>query len=156
DHLKTVLDAAQEPVRIRKIVLSLGRDVTSLLQRMQRSDGRGNAQARIAAAEDQLLRLREEFDFANAAAAEFDVVPRHCDAPVPRVAVYLVFDRVDVLDGGVVEIFPPYERFHALEKRAARLPVPGALACLDPGGAFPVLPHAFVIKLGNRGRDGNL
>ena len=59
---------------------------------------------RIAAAEDQLLRLGEEFDLADAAPSELDIVTGDRDARMPAMAVDLALDGVDVLDGGVVRL----------------------------------------------------
>ena len=69
-----------------------------------------DAQILLAAAGDQLLRLHEELDLADAAAAELDVVTGDADHREAAVRVDLALHRVDVGDGGEVEILAPDER----------------------------------------------
>ena len=64
----------------------------------------------MAAAGDQLLGLHEELDLADAAAAELDVVAFDRDLAVAAIGVDLPLHRVDVGDGGEVEILAPDER----------------------------------------------
>ncbi len=108
---------------------------------------------RIAPAGDQLLGLREEFDLANAAAAELDVVAFDRDLAVAAIGVDLPLHGVHVGDRGEVEIFAPHEGRQFVEDRLARRDVAGAGARLDHGGALPVLPDALVIGQRRRGRD---
>ena len=113
---------------------------------------RGRA-ARIAAAGDQLLGLREELDLADAAAAELDVVALDRDLAVPAIGVDLPLHRVHVGDGGEVEIFAPDEGRQIVEQRLARRDVAGAGARLDHRRALPVLADALVVVERRRGRD---
>src|SRR5262245_48965276 len=94
---------------------------------------------------NQLLRLRKEFDVANAAAPEFDVMTLHRDRAMPLEGVHPPFHRMDVRHRGKVEIFPPDEGSELSEKLFARLPVARGDARLDKCRAFPVLAEAFVI-----------
>ena len=116
----------------------------------------GSRNLRIAAAEDQLLRLGEEFDLADAAASELDIVAGDRDARVPAMAVNLALDGVDVLDGGVVQALAPDEGLHVLQEQRARVGIAGALTRLDPGRALPILAHALVVKLGGHRRNRDL
>ena len=61
-------------------------------------------------ARDQLLRLHEELDLADAAAPELDVVALDRDLVVALVGRHLALHRVHVGDRAVVEIFAPDER----------------------------------------------
>ena len=67
----------------------------------------------MTAAGDELLRLDEELDVADAAAPELDVVARHRDRAVALEGVHLALHRVDVGDGGEVEIFAARQRARA-------------------------------------------
>ncbi len=68
------------------------------------------AQLRRPAARDQLLRLHEKFDLADAAAPELDVVALDRDLAMTAKGVDLPLHRLNVGDGGMVEIAPPDER----------------------------------------------
>ena len=84
---------------------------------------------RAPAAEDQLLRLHEELDLANAAAPELEVVAGDRDPLVAAHGVDLALHRMDVGDRGVVEILAPDERREIGEeapRRARGRPPPGA------------------------------
>src|SRR5258708_35339102 len=65
----------------------------------------------------------------------------------------LALDRVNVLNGGEVEIAPPDERPEMLEEALARLAVAGGDAGLDHGGALPVLAEALVVDLRRLDRE---
>ncbi len=65
---------------------------------------------RSAPAENQLLCLDEELDFADAAATEFKVVTGNRHLRVTAHGMNLPFHRVDVGNRGVIEIFAPDER----------------------------------------------
>ena len=68
------------------------------------------------AARDQLLRLREKLDLANAAAPELDVEPFDRDFAVALVSMDLPLHRVDVRDLREVHVFSPDERRQSLQK----------------------------------------
>src|SRR5438128_8360559 len=97
------------------------------------------------AAGDELLGLHEKLDLADAAAAELDVVAFDRDVLVAAVGVDLPLQRLDVGDGGIVEILPPDEGRELLKDRFARSDVAGAGACLDQRRALPVLTDAAVV-----------
>ncbi len=76
---------------------------------VERVASRGCAQFGHASAPDQLLRLGEELDLANAAAPELDVVSRDSDAAAAAMGVDLALDRMDVLDRREIEMLAPQE-----------------------------------------------
>ena len=110
------------------------------------------AQRRIAPAGDQLLRLHEELDLADAAAPALDVVAEHAHRPVPAMRMHLPLDRMDVGDRREVEVFSPDERRELADEGLARRDVAGDGARLDQRGALPVLPHALVVEERRRRR----
>ena len=84
---------------------------------MEHVERAGTAHLRTAAAENELLRLDEKLDLADAASPELDVVAGHDDCLVAAHGVDLALHRVDVGDRRIVEIFAPDERCELGEKR---------------------------------------
>ncbi len=82
-------------------------------------------QRRHAAAGDQLLRLDEEFDLADAAAAELDVVALDRNRAVALMRMDLPLDRMDIGDRRVVEVFAKDERHEPSQERLARRMIAG-------------------------------
>ena len=72
-HLDAVLRASQEPVGLEQRVRVLARQHAGLRQRLQRALGGAAAQLRDASAVQQLVRLRDELDVADAARADLQV-----------------------------------------------------------------------------------
>ena len=151
DHLQAVLDPAQEAVGGGEFGRGLGADASGLRQRRERIASFRLAQRGKASAPDQLLRLREEFDLADAAAADLDVVSGDRDARAAAMGVDLTLDRMDVLDGGKIQMLAPQERPQLREKGGAGGDVAGDRPRLDQRRALPILPGALVI--GERGDD---
>ena len=103
-----------------------------------------------------MLRLREEFDLADAAAPKLDVVTGNGDRAVTAMGVDLPLDRMNVFDGSEIEIAPPHERFDRFQEFRSRGLIAGTGARLDERGALPVLSHALVIVFRSAGRDRHL
>ena len=74
----------------------------------------------MAPAQDQLLGLGEEFDLADAAAAQLDVVARDRDLAMAAMGMDLALDGMDVLDGGEIQIAPPDEGLDGRQEVARR------------------------------------
>ena len=110
DHLQPVLQLPQIAIVALELLADLRLDPAFRHQRIQRVLGRGRAQARMAPAQDQLLGLGEEFDLADAAAAQLDIVAGDRDLAMPDMGVDLPLDGLDVLDGREIQIAPPDER----------------------------------------------
>ena len=120
DHLQRGAPRAQEPIGVGQVVARLARS-PSCRRRARRSASsvRRSAQSRLAAAEDQLLGLDEELDLADAAAAELQVVAGDGDSVMAAQRVDLALDRVDVGDGGEVEIARQMNGRSSSRKRCA-------------------------------------
>ena len=72
-HLQPVLQVPQKAIRVGELPgFGVGQQMV-LHQFFQRGKRLGILQERDASAVDQLQRLRDEFDFADAATAQFDV-----------------------------------------------------------------------------------
>ena len=119
DHLQPVFETAEVLVGGGELVRGGLRQPVRLGQSTDRAAGLAQAQARVAPAGYELLRLREEFDLANAASAELDVVPGDRDLAVPTMGVYLALDRVNIGNGGEIEVLAPHERSNTSEKGVA-------------------------------------
>src|SRR5260221_12853174 len=114
-----MLDAAQECVGGDHLLGHQGLDPPSAGEGAQRFAGAGDAQLGQPAAPDQLLRLSEELDLADAAAAKLDVVPGNRDVGAAAMRVDLPLDRMDVLDGGEIEVLAPEKRSQFIKERVA-------------------------------------
>ena len=149
-----MLDGTQEIVGLPQLVARSAVDPAFLGERRQHCDGAAAAQVRPSPAEDELLGLDEELDLADAAAPELDVVPGHRDRVVTAHGMDLALHRMDIGDGGEVEILAPDEGPQARQEVFARLNVAGDRARLDIGGALPVLAEILVVEIGGVQRDG--
>ena len=154
-HLDAVLDAAQEPIGLRQKIASRFVEPTLNHQRIQHGQRLPAAQIDIAAAGDELLRLHEELDLADAATAQLDVVAGDGDLAMPLVGVNLPLDRMDVADGGVIQILAPDIGLELGQKVLAGRDVAGRRPRLDHGRPFPVLAGALVVDQRRRRRHGD-
>src|SRR5688500_7420049 len=102
-----MLDGAKLHIGLAEVGLSLLVDPARYSERRQHVERAQTAERRVAAAGDQLLGLDEKFDLTNAAPAELDVVAGDGDCLMTTKIMDLPLDRMDVGDGGVVEIFSP-------------------------------------------------
>ena len=152
-HLQPVFDAAQEEIGVGEVLLRLGGNPIVGAELAQHVERARAAHLRPPAAEDQLLRLHEELDLADAAAAELDVMSGHDDAVVAANCMNLTLHRMDVGDRRVVEIFAPDEGREVGEEAFAEREVAGNGARLDHCGALPVLSDRLVIGVGAGGRE---
>ncbi len=120
DHLQPMLDAAQVEIGLAQLLGDTPLDPAALDELSHRLERLPRAQLRLPAAGDQLLRLHEELDLADAAAAELDVVPGDGDVPEAAVGEDLPLHGVHVGDGRVVEVLAPDERGQLVEQLARR------------------------------------
>ncbi len=114
------------------------------------------AKLRLAAASNELLRLGEELDLADASGAELDVVPGKRDAAETAKSVDLPLHGMDVGNGREIEVSPPDEGRDLVEELLAGLDVASHRARLDERGPLPVLTEAFVIDGGGFSGERNL
>src|SRR5947199_8065932 len=96
DHLQPVLEPAQKAIVAGQRLGRLGIDAAGSGERPQRIAGRPDPELAQPAAPDQLLRLREELDFPDAAAPDLDVVTLDRDSATTLVRLDLALDRVNV------------------------------------------------------------
>ena len=152
DHLEPVLEAAQETIVVDQLRRGTGIDPAGGCEAAERLAGRADTQLLQPPAPDQLLRLGEKFDLPNPPAAGLDVVPFHRDAPAAPVRVDLALNRVDVLDGCKVEVFPPNERLQLAQKGSTGGTIAGDWTGLDQRSTFPILPDTLIVgeRCGNR------
>src|SRR5436853_3859817 len=89
DHLQPVLDRAQESVGRGQLVARFRVDPAALGESGKRRQRLALAQLRVPSAGDELLSLDEEFDLANAAAAELDIMSLDRNLAVAAIGVDL-------------------------------------------------------------------
>ena len=154
DHLQPVLDAAQEAIGVGQFARRPG--AATWPARGQRRAARpsvvGIAQRRVAPAPDQLQRLRQELDLADAAFARASRCGRRCAqrvAPAASAPPLCASIRrfIAWMSATAAKSRPRRQtkgRISSQECRAQR-EVAGHRARLDHGGAFPVLAHALVV-----------
>jgi hypothetical protein len=103
---------------------------------------------------NELLRLDEKLDLADAAAPELDFVARHDNLLMAAHGVDLALHRVYVGDRRIVEILAPDERREVGKEAPAKLEVARRRTSFDQRRAFPVLADRLLILIGadRRGR----
>ena len=154
-HLQAMLDGAQIGVGDAQVLDRVGGDPTVVMQLRQHVERARTTQLRSATAENELLRLNEKLDLADAAATELHVVALDLDLGMAAHGVDLPLHRMDVGNGGVIEIFAPDERREIGDEPVAERQIAGNRTGLDERRALPVLPHRLVIGEGRRQRDGH-
>ncbi len=154
EHLQAVFDMPQIAVGGLQVVGDRPAGAADHHQLFDGGTSPAQAQIGIAAAPDQLLGLREELDLADAAAPDLDVVAADRDLAMTFDGMDLPLDRVDILDGGEIEMLAPDERAQVPEEFVARRHVAGDDPRLDHRRALPVLPHSLVVGLRRNGRHG--
>ena len=152
-HLQPVLDRAQEPVDFGEVGGDVLANPAGAGERRQRLGGRTHPQGLVSPAGDQLLRLGEELDLADAAESELHIVPLDPDVADLLGDVDLALHRLDVGDGREVEMLAPDIGGQIAQEGLADAEVPGTGPCLDPGGAFPVLAAPLVVGQGRLDRQ---
>jgi len=155
DHLQPVFERPEEAIGLLQFVRRLGRDPLLARQLVEHRAGLAAAQLPVPATGDQLLRLDEEFDLADAAAAELHVMAVDGDDAMAAHRMDLALHRMDVVDRREIEILAPDIGRQHLEEALTRLRIARDRARLDEGRALPVLPAAFVIVLGRRQGHGD-
>ena len=145
DHLQAVFGPPQEQISRFQLAPRLVTDPLPFGKRGERRQRAAVAQFRMTAARDQLLGLDEEFDLADAAAPELDVVAGDRDLAMAAIGVDLPLHRMDVGERGEIHVFAPHEGRQRLQQLLARRDVAGAGPRLDHRRAFPVLAAMLVI-----------
>src|ERR1700737_1295824 len=145
DHLQAVLEAAQKAVIVDQFSRGRRIDAAGTRETAQCLASRPNLQLAAPSAPDQLLGLGEEFDLPDTAPTGFDIVAFDRDSPAAAMRIDLTLDRVDVLDRREVEVLSPDEGPQFAQKALRGSAIAGDRARLDQGGAFPILPDAFVV-----------
>ncbi len=153
DHLQAVFGAPEEGIGVREVAPRRLGDMAQRGQRLKGLKRAAAAQFGLPAAPDQLLGLGEEFDLADAAPAQLDVVASHRDLAAAAMGVDLALDRMNVLDGGEIQRLAPDIGLQAGQELAAGRDVAGHRPGLDHRRPLPVLAEAFVIDLGRQHRE---
>ena len=131
--LKTVLEVAQEHVRLGELAHGVRIEQPALREERQHVERRLAPQRRIAAAADQLEELHDELDFADAAGPELDVVG---DIAALDLRAHLPVQIAHRREGAVIEMAAKHERPHEIHQ--LRAAIPGERPRFDPGVTLPL------------------
>ncbi len=148
DRLQQILQPPQEQVGGAQRPHLLGLQQPQLTHRLQRRQQRTPLQRRLTAAADQLKYLGDEFDFANAACAQFDVV---LQAAPPHFTGDHALHVAQRLDDAEIDIATEHER----PQRFAQLLAVGVFrtahqARLHHRIALPVAPLLLIVVFQRR------
>ncbi len=154
DHLQAMFNMAQIAIGGQQIIGNVWARAAQFNQDIDCIAGCRDPQIRQPAAPDQLLCLSEELDLANTAAPDLDVMSGDGHFTMTLDGMDLPLDRMNVLDGGEIEVLAPDEGPQVAQELRASGNIAGDLARLDHRRPFPVLPHTLVICLRGQGRDG--
>ncbi len=150
-HLQAVFQPAQVAVGLDQVLAIAGRHLPAFHQRLQGRQQAALAQGRLTAATDQLQRLGQEFDLADAAGAALDIVQ-------PVLARDLGGDRrlhlAQTVERGEIQVAAIDEGPQRLQPGLAGGDIAGHRARLDPGVALPVAAFALevLVHAGKRQR----
>ncbi len=149
EHLHPVLDLAQEAIRLAEPACARRRDQAELLAHRERRQQAGRAQRRFAPTADHLRELHDEFDLADPAGAELEVVGKILARDL-RIDECLHFAQAR--ERAVVEVAAENERTQRVEQLRRTAAIARDRARLDPRVAFPVATLALVIAFHRRER----
>src|SRR4051812_23241350 len=110
DHLQTMFDAAQESVGGCQFVTRLERDPVACGQNPQGFQGRTCAQLGMPTARDELLRLREELNLPNAAAADLDVMSFDGNLTLTTKRLHLTLHVMNIRERREIQMLAPDKR----------------------------------------------
>ena len=124
DHLQPVFDPPQEFIGGGQLVARGEGDPVARRQHLQGLERRPHPQFRMPAAGDQLLGLREELDFADAAAPDLDIVALDRDLALSAIGLHLPLHVVHVGKGREIQMLAPDERRDVRQQGLAGLASP--------------------------------
>ena len=148
-HLQAVLQLPQEPVGLGQRRGCLHRHVPRRHQRLQRRQQLAAPQLRLAAAADQLQRLHQEFDLADAAGPALDVVGQFLARDLGG---NRRLHRAQAVERAEVQVTSIDKRPQRVEEAQAGLDVAGDRPRLLPGVALPVAAFVLEVLLHRRER----
>ena len=155
-HLDAMLDLAMLAVVIGQFARHIGGHPTLDGQFRQPPHGGAVAQIGVTPARDQLPCLGEEFDLADTALTQLQIVPGHLDRTAqPLVGANAQPHVMGILNRGEIQMLAPDKGGQRLQKPLARRDVARTGPRLDIGGALPGPPLRLVIKLRRPHRDAD-
>ena len=143
-HLQAILQPAQEPVGLCQAIAGARIDVPARHQRLQRGQQAALAQRRFAATADQLQRLGQELDLADAARPSLDVVG---EVLARDLGGDHRLHRAQAVERAIVEVAAVDEGLQHRQQARSGGKVPGHRARLLPGIALPVAALALEVQL---------
>ena len=155
-HLQPVLDLAVRAVKVGQFPRHLGRNPAFRRQRRKSPDRGPVAQTGVAPARDQLPRLGEELDLADAARAQLHIVALDHDLAVqPPVIADAKAHVMGVLDRDEVEVLAPDTGSEGFQEPLARCQITATGPRLDVGRTLPGPTLGLVIPFGGGHRQAD-
>src|SRR5207302_10763182 len=138
-----VLQPAEEDIRLGELVAVAAGDEAGIEEPVERAQRSAHAQVRIAARMEQLQRLGEELDFADAAFAQLEIDPRRARRLLlgPRLELAHFVDRLEI------EILAEDEGREPLQVFFADPQIPGDGPRFEQSEALPGDALRLVIEL---------
>src|SRR3982074_1400546 len=99
----------------------------------------------MTSAGDQLLGLRKEFDLANTATPDLDVVTFDSDLALPAKSLHLPLHVMHIGQCREIEMLAPDKGRDLSDQRVAGFRIAGAGPRLDHRGPLPGSPFPFII-----------
>ena len=154
-HLQPMFHFAVRPVGIRQHQSHIRRHPALLRQPCQPAYRRCIAQICIPPAGNQLPRLREKLDLADATRPQLQVMPFYRNAMQPPVVTDAQAHVMRILYRCVIQMLAPHEGHEALQEPQPRRHIPRTGPRLDECCTFPRPTYAFIIRLRRRHRQAN-
>src|SRR5579884_2712520 len=117
NHLDSVLDRAQQPIRRRKLVRGKFINPVCSAKRVNRVERCRNSHRRIASAVDHLLDLDEELDLANTTAPALQIITGPDMSTLSEVITNSCRDLAHILDHSKARQRRPDKGWNGTEKR---------------------------------------
>ncbi len=142
NRLQGVFGITQKAIGIGQFLHCFSRQVVILTQGFQHPQNRPLLKAAVTPSVNQLERLTNKFDLADATRAQFDVVVQ---ALALHLALNHLFERAQRVNRGEVQVTPVDKRPQHRQQLGAGLLITGHHPRLDHGVALPVAPLTLVV-----------
>ena len=143
DHLDPVLEAAKHDVRLGQLVAVAAGEEAGIEQALERFERAPDPEIGVAAPVQELERLHEELDLADAAAAELQIDPRR----PRRLLLRADLELAHLVDRLQIEVLAEDERSEPSQRFLAGLQVSRDRSRFQQGEALPGGPLRLVVQL---------
>ena len=152
-HLQAMLHLAVRTIKPGQLRRHLCRNPAFCGQRSQPANRRPVTQRWIPPPGNQLARLGEELDLADAPDTKFQVMPLHANAMQPAMIANAQTHVMRILDRHKIQMLAPDKRHQPLQEPRTRRQIAAARPRFDVSRAFPGSARAFIIAFRSRHRQ---